>query len=158
MLLSVKIRLTRPLLGERRYGDNVRRFKKTRDGKIDIDPAHWNWAFSQAASSLHLAVDYSALSPALGLVTPSLVLYNRRFTARKEGKEINGSEMHEAVSAGTLISFELAVLECLGKKEPAPSQEQTAEMLSFVGSFVGISQWGNKFGYGRFDLESLDLK
>lgn len=158
MLLTVKLRLVKPLLGETRYNDNIRRFKLTRDKKLDVDPAHWNWAFQQAAESLHFEVDSAALSPELGIKPPRVDLYNRQFMTRKLGKETRGSELHECVKAGTVLTFNLAVLRPNDAKLPTPSLDQIRDMLQFVGAHIGISQWGNKFGYGRFELEELEVK
>lgn len=155
MLLKVKVRLTRPLLGECRSNDNILRFKKNRAGKIDIDPTHWQWAFQQAADSLHLEVDVGALSPEMGIRAPSVVLFNRRYVERKNQRESHGSQLHEAISAGTVLTFEIAILRNPQSTKMPPSEDHVKDILGFVGEFVGISQFGNKFGFGRFEVESI---
>lgn len=154
MLYDVAIRLTSPLLGEVRHPDQVRRFARTREQDIRIHSAHWNWAFREAASSLHLDVDAGLLRAPEGIRCPMVVLYNRHYTTRRNNRAVRENEMFEAVRENTVLSFELVVLK---PATPAniPSEEQVQQMLSFIGKFVGISQWGNDFGYGRFTVDKL---
>jgi len=159
MLFEVKLRLTRHMLGQQRTTDGVRRFTRVRsdDARISIDLQHWSWAFREAAASLHLPVNITTLYPAAGIATPTLVMYTRRWTTKKEdGRERPQSEMFEAIREGTVLTFQMVSTSGPEKTDAqAPDCAQITALLNFIGEFIGISQWGNKYGYGRFRVESI---
>jgi len=159
MLFEVKLRLTRHMLGQQRTTDGVRRFTRVRsdDNRISLDLQHWSWALREAATSLHLPVNISTLYPASGIVVPTLVMYTRRWTTKAaDGRERPQSEMFEAIRDGTVLTFQLVSTAGPEKSDgPAPDVAQITALLNFVGEFIGISQWGNKYGYGRFRVEAL---
>ena len=159
MLFEVKIRLTNLMLGQQRTTGGVRRFTRVRDDdkRILVDHQHWNWAFKEAADALHIPVNISTMYPASGIAAPTLVMYTRRWTTKTaDGRDRPQSEIFEAVREGTVLTFQLF---SAGGPErldlPAPNAEQTRQLLDFIGEFIGISQWGNKFGYGRFRVEAV---
>jgi hypothetical protein len=159
MLFEVKIRLTRHMLGQQRTTDGVRRFTRVRsdDNRISLDLQHWSWAFREAASSLHLPVNISTLYPAAGIAVPTLVMYTRRWSTKTaDGRERPQSEMFEAIREGTVLTFQIVSSAGPEKQDgPAADPEQIKALLNFIGEYIGISQWGNKYGYGRFRVESL---
>ena len=159
MLFEVKLRLTRHMLGQQRTTDGVRRFTRVRsdDTRISIDLQHWSWAFREAADALHLPVNIATLYPAAGIAAPTLVMYTRRWTTRTpEGRERQQSEIFEAIQGGTVLTFQLMSAPGPEKADGlAASCKDIEALLNFVGEFIGISQWGNKYGYGRFRVESL---
>ena len=159
MLFEVKLRVTRPLLGQQRMPNGVRSFTRIRgdDNRISVDLQHWCWAFQEAVSSLHLPVLTTTLYPASGFAVPTLVMYNRKWSTKTaDGRERPQSEMFEAIQAGTILTFQIMSAAGPDKSDgPAPTCEQLQALLNFIGEFIGISQWGNKFGYGRFRVESI---
>ena len=52
---------------------------------------------------------------------------------------------HEAFLAGTEVKVNFYL-------PPGLSQAEFMEMLSFVGKYVGVSPFGHRDGYGRFEL------
>jgi hypothetical protein len=159
MLFEVKIRLTNLMLGQQRTTGGVRRFTRVRDDdkRILVDHQHWNWAFKEAADALHIPVNISTMYPAAGIAAPTLVMYTRRWTTKTpDGRDRPQSEIFEAVREGTVLTFQL--LSATGPERldlPAPDAAQLEQLLNFIGEFIGISQWGNKFGYGRFRVEAV---
>jgi hypothetical protein len=152
MLCEIKLRLTQPMLGQQRDPSGIRRFTRTSSNALAIDLERWIWAFNDAAQSLHMNVHTGALHPAEGITAPTLVFYNRRWIDRKGTKEVQCSEMFESVRKGTVLTFRVAVTS--GQDKPAPTLEQVKQLFSYIGEFLGISQFGNRFGYGRFTVES----
>jgi hypothetical protein len=159
MLFEVKLRLTRHMLGQQRTTDGVRRFTRVRDedSRILVDLQHWSWAFREAATALHLTVNVGTLYPASGIKSPTLVMYTRRWNTRtSDGRERPQSEIFEAIREGTVLTFQLVNASGPEKADaPAPNCDQLTQLLNFIGEFIGISQWGNKYGYGRFRVESI---
>lgn len=58
-------------------------------------------------------------------------------------------ERFESIPAGSYVEFDVRLSEC--HLEPS----DYAAILSAVGKFYGLSQWGNKFGMGRFKVDSI---
>lgn len=141
------------MLGQQRDPTGIRRFTRTAQGSLALDLERWIWAFNHAAEALKFDVHTAALHPAEGIAAPTLVLYNRRWIDRKNGKETLRAEMFESVRKGAVLTFRLAVT--AGEEKPAPSLEQVQAMFNHIGEFIGISQWGNRWGYGRFFVESV---
>lgn len=155
MLCEIKLRLTSPLLGQQRDPSGIRRFTRTHNKALAIDLERWIWAFNEAAEALHLGVLTDALHPSDGIASPTLDLHHRHWVDRKSGREQQKSEMFECVRKGTVLTFRIAVT-CKDKLPP-PTQEQLKAMFNYIGEFIGISQWGNRFGYGRFTVEAVNI-
>lgn len=155
MLCEIKIRMTTPLLGQQRDPSGIRRFTRTASQAIAIDLERWLWAFSEAAKSLHVNVHTSSLHPAEGIAAPTIVLYNRRWKDRKSGQEVQRQEMFESVRKGTVLTFRLAVT--TDSENQKPTAEQVQSLFGYIGEFIGISQWGNRFGYGRFSVDNVTV-
>jgi hypothetical protein len=153
MLCEIKIRLTQPMLGQQRDPSGIRRFTRTSAAALAIDHERWIWAFNEAAKALHLEVDTSALHPSDGIASPTIVLYNRKWVDRKSGSERQRQEMFESVRKGTVLTFRLAVTG--SQLLPAPTPDEVKALFSYIGEFIGISQWGNRFGYGRFTVDTV---
>ena len=76
-LYDTKLRLTSSWLGNQRPRENVRRFRRDKDGKLAVDLSQWNWTFKQAADALHMNdVDTDTIRPQMNIVLPTLVLTN----------------------------------------------------------------------------------
>ena len=156
MLIEARIKITRELLGDRRTAEKVRRLTLQREGWVAVGLDHWAWALREAASALHLDVNSDCVLLRDGIRCPSVCLYNRTYTNPAGQRE---QEMFESIRKGAELSFNLVITGPAPHSDnslPAPTVEQLRQMLQFVGEYIGISQWGNKFGYGRFDV--IDLK
>lgn len=157
MLQQVKIKLTSPLLGDQRTREGVRRFDKTDDDFLILSPAHWYWACKEAACSLHMDnMEPETIKAPDKILIPTLHLYNNRYRS-ESGRQLQ--EMFECIKAGTVITFYTLItgLE-LGQissgKVPA-TQDDLLKILTLIGQHIGMSPWGNKFGFGRFNVVEI---
>lgn len=156
-LYELKLKLTSSWLGSQRTRENVRRFRRDKDGKIAVDLAQWSWTFSQAAQALHLDnIETDTIRPQANIDPPSLVLYRRNYS--HGGKQ--QSEMFEAMRENTVITFNVLVTNVPitnrdKENKVSPDEDSLKKILEFTGSFLGLSPWGGNYGYGRFELEKL---
>jgi hypothetical protein len=58
-------------------------------------------------------------------------------------------ERFESIPAGTVVSFDTHLME--DRIDPTTY----SKLLSLLGTHYGLSQWGNKFGYGRFEIKFI---
>jgi len=145
MIILIKIRLTSPILGENRLDSRgVRKFKKRSGGDILIDKRHWNEQLDTAKGILKLPVNNSCVIIPDKYVSPTLHLYRRRFSGTK-------IELFESIRTGTVLTFELATRE---DQPNCPTLDQIEKMLVVIGEHLGLSQWGSKFGFGRFKVQT----
>lgn len=135
------------MLGKNRDDRGVRRFAVTKGGQIEIDAQAWEWMFKQAAKGLKLDVDTTTIRPPNGFDIPTLVLWNREKTPVSV-------EMFEAIRKGARLTFNIVVLESSVNK--TPTRHNVKAMLDYIGNYIGMSQYGSKFGFGRFTVESLN--
>lgn len=157
-IYSARLRLTSTWLGQQKTKDNVRRFRRDRDKRIAIDLAHWSWTFQQAAEALRLGdVETDCIRTESGFDSPSLILYHRKYRYKGRPHE----EMFEAIRENTVLTLPFLVtgfLEETGEenhKHP-PNRKELEQILKFAGQWLGLSPWGCRYGYGRFDIESLN--
>ena len=163
MLLTIKIRLKSPLLGQQATGKSpgakgtsvqVRRFKKEGD-QIAIDVPQWLWWFREAATALGMKdVDVSCIRMDNGFRAPALYLYNRRWTQSSKLQQ----ECFESIREGTVLTLPLFITSNEDPKSSLrpPDPTEVHQLFAFVGQWLGISPWGGKFGYGRFTVESCN--
>lgn len=159
-IYTLRMRLTSTWLGQQKTKDNVRRFRRDREGRIAIDLAHWSWTFQQAAEAMKmLDVDTECIRTESGFEAPSLILYHRKY--RYKGKP--HEEMFEAIRENNILTMPILVTgfieegpsgEC-NPKHP-PTRKELEKLLQFSGKWLGLSPWGCKYGYGRFEVESLN--
>lgn len=154
-LYALKIKLTSPWLGNQSTRERVRRFRKDASGLIVVDLSQWSWTFKQAIEALHIShVDPDTIRPQTNIDPPTLVLYNRNFNDGKKNK----SEMFEAMRENLVLNVNILVttppLSAKDGKTP-PTIEELLQIFKFSGSFLGLSPWGNSYGYGRFEVEQI---
>lgn len=146
MLVTAKIKLRLPFLGDMRPDHKgVRRFHK-QFGEIKNNAQMWQDQFGIAASELRYQIDKKAIEPPDHFRAPTLHLYNRIYNKVR-------SEMFESFSAGTVLTVDIRIREDLAK---APTVDQLGTILRFTGDRLGLSPFGSKFGFGRFILNSLE--
>lgn len=156
MLHSVTLKLTRPLLGDKRTSSNIRRFQRDEsDACIELEPSFWFWTVRQAVLALSLnSVDESTIGVPGSVKTPALALYAHGYYGRDGRRR---EDRFECVRSGTHLTFEILLTESLEKDgRRAPTLEEFTSILKFVGKYLGISPWGSKFDFGRYEL--LDLQ
>lgn len=148
-MLILQLRLTSHFLGELRPDHGgIRRFKKDKQGRAHVNQKFWNDQLALAARNLRLDVDVreTVVAPA-AIVPASIHLYRRIYS------QVN-MELFESFRKGTILTFEMLVREDLPK---CPSLDQLHDIFSFTGEYLGLSQFGSKFGFGRFFVESLNV-
>jgi hypothetical protein len=142
MLLVVKVRLKSPWLGEMKPDHrNVRRFRR-QGPHLHVHATHWRETYQLAARQLGLNPNPEAFQPPAFLLPASLHLYKRTYSQVEV-------EWFEAMRGGTILAWDCLLREDLPR---APSLEEFRRTLVVVGRHFGLSPFGNKFGYGRFEL------
>ena len=159
MLQRVKIKLTRPLLGDKRTSGNLRRFQRDKSAAcLELEPDFWFWTVRQAIIALghDVEVDESTISVPGRVEVPSLVLYTHGYYGRDGRRR---EDQFECIRSGALLTFEILITESREKDgRRAPTVTELRSILSFVGKHLGISPWGSKFNFGRFELLELETK
>lgn len=151
-LYNLKIKLTSSWLGNQRTRENVRRFRRDREGKIAVDLSHWGWTFKQAAEALHMDnIDTDTIRPQMNIDPPKLVLYRRNYTHNNKQQ----FEMFEAMRENTVLNIKILVTGVDKNSLYPPDEARLLDIFKFTGAFLGLSPWGGQYGYGRFDVESL---
>ena len=154
--LPVRIKLTTPFLGDIR-ANGVRKFNmKAINGANYWVPkiAQWRWAFREAMDAEGLlpatSVDYIRFPN--NILMPKVNLYSR-------AQDNNKMDNYECFSAGAVLSIALFVLGSLetdgspfATEQRPPTKEEVLKCLAIVGSDIGLSPFGSKFNYGRFDV------
>lgn len=160
--LSLRCRITKPFLGARRQKDGIRAFDTGKEGDTTYfypDIAQWRWALKESMDSLGLlpAVDVDFVRLPTKIQSPTIRIYTRVWDNKNPDKR----EMFQSFQAGTVITVPLFILNEL---EPTgfngmpsiqrpPTEEELTECFRVIGSELGLSPWGSKFGYGRFIIE-----
>jgi hypothetical protein len=157
MLYEVKVRVTeKPWLGEQRTKEHVRKFRRDKKDRIAIDHTQWQWAFTSAAKALHYDIDASTIRTESGFSRPTLSLYNRKYSYKGAARE----EMFESIREGTIVSFNILVMEAPpedteGQQQRPPTEKELRTILDYVGMFIGLSPWGSRWGYGTFEVDDI---
>jgi len=155
MLLQVKIRLTSPLLGDKMNTGGVRGFTRTKqisNDEVPLDSALWVWAITQAAESLNIKITGDMFRIPAKIQAPTLNLYNRRWTTKAGKKKV---DMFESIRAGSVLTIPILLFSAVpgnNVENSVISEQDFIAALALVGTFIGVSPWGSKFGYGRFEI------
>lgn len=142
MVIIAKIKLTSLILGENPPDNSgIRRLKK-RSGDIAVDVKQWTEQIKAACGVLGYKINAEALLLPDSYETPMIELHRRTYSGTKV-------ELFESIRKGAELSMEFATR---GDLPDCPTLEQVREILATIGRHFGLSQWGNKFGFGRFKL------
>lgn len=146
MLLEIKIRLDSPFLGEKpKNGHGIRRFRRLHNGQVDAKPQIWRENLKLAARQLILDVDIDrTVVPPDGIDPASIHLYRRTYSGTKV-------ELFESFRSGTVITMEFLLREDLPKH---PDPDELTRILNCTGRYFPVSQFGGKFGFGKFHMEA----
>ena len=129
---------------------------------MGLDPLTIKWAVDQARASYSWAgmYDWDALRFPTEFNPGKVKLFGR--VSERDG--VRRTYWHEAIPSGTRFylpvllgqSPETAEYESAGKD--APDDQRILDIFQFVGSHVGLSPWGSRYGYGRFEVEAVVKK
>ena len=145
MIVIARIRLTKAMLGDMSPGRDGRRLFRKEGKQVLVNDAQWREQFRTAAKEIPLAVDAGAIHPPRTMLPASYHLYVRNYSQVK-------TDHFESFRKGTVLTINFRIQE----SPRAPSLAQFQDLLSFVGTWLGLSPWGSKFGYGRFEVLELN--
>ena len=158
--VDVRIKFTRPFLGTRPNRDGIKTIDTDKrpgeagDIMLCLDQAQWRWAMKEAIDSMGLSgqtsVDFIRFP--VKAKAPKISKYMKVFDSKNPKK----NPVFECFPAGSILSFSVFLLgsvegESCNRKRPL-TENEFIECLKLVGEFIGISPWGSKFGYGRFEV------
>jgi len=143
MILQIQIKLTTPLLGDKFTKEKIRRFEKAdEDNYLKINRDLWCKAIQEADSIKTSGKRIKDILPPDKILSPTLRIYRRMYNKRK-------IDVFESIQKQTVLTFQLAVKT---KDEQSPDVETVKELFELIGKHIGLSDWGSKFGYGRFKV------
>jgi len=146
MLYTIKLKLTSHILGEKRVS-GIRRLNKVGD-QIIIDGDLWANKLFQSACDLGLIYDKSVIRFDESYRSPSIHLYRRVYKKTR-------IEMFESIRKGTVITMDLLID---NTNTYSLTSEEYTKMFNHMGKYYGITEWGEKFGYGRFYILNFEPK
>lgn len=149
--MDVKLRLTSHVLGENQMDHRqIRRFRRF-NGEIHVNKKDWRLKIALAARQLQFErpVDVeNTVHPPDSYRPASIYVIRRVFNAQKV-------EYFEYMKKGNILTIEFMIREDIPKH---PNPHQFKAILNLVGNSMGFSQWGSKFGFGRFRVEGMEPK
>lgn len=151
MIATLKIKLESQMLGKNRDRDGIRRFPRVRGGYIEINRSAWTGLVAAACRDLGIKLDPTHIMPPQGFSAPSLHLFRRQ-----AGPGVR--ECHESIRKGTVLTFDIVIQqsEDWDKDRCNDVLKQVETVLNHVGSYMGLSHYGARKGYGRFFVQSLE--
>ncbi len=172
MLIAKTVKLVSPILAVQQQGrseqggQNRREFKKRvvagdPEGEIHIqtDMQRWQWAFLEARDALNLE------SVAVASIIPSSIYKVRRTSTyfRNYSRGFAGSketEGFESIPSGQVLIWKFTLSKSLppfaeedGRFLRPPDIAEFDKMLSHIGEYLGMSEWGHAYAYGRFVIK-----
>ena len=152
---EITIRMTTPMLANSlrpEDGDSAMdQFFRNRDGRVTLRPQQ---VYSMLVAAQNLAPRDMPQVSAISLVGCDfgLELKTSIPSSRYEREYYCGDEprirVHESFDAGTEISFRISLMaRC--------HADELQDLLEIAGRYVGLSPYGHKNGYGRFDVVSV---
>jgi len=121
------------------------RFQRDSDNKLIWQQNWWYSAFAQSIELAHIRGIKAADIHMNLAVKAETADYRRRYSL--VGKE-NCYRMHEAIMPGTKVTFEAIVADHV-------TESQLAMILERMGKYVGLSPYGYKLGYGKFNVTEV---
>lgn len=168
MLLERRFRLLTPILAAKRSNNPAaprRVFVRQRTPKneptdqvyLSSDLRRWEWAFLEARDVLNFEeVCLGAILPSHWYGAKHTATYNRKF---RRGTEL-ASEQFESIPAGHLIRMRFTLsrhippnTDGMGRFTRPPDEAEFDAMLSYIGEYLGMSEWGHALKMGRFELK-----
>ena len=140
----------------RAAGKYVFRRDKRENSVIVLDRMFWPWAWKQVFSDMP-GVYVHAVRMDQFLRAPSTHTITRKWV---DGGRLREQD-HEAIAKGAIVTFGAELVEpepddvVATEPQSTPTVEQITTALTRMGSAIGVSPFGRKFGYGRFIPESV---
>lgn len=162
--IELRIKVTSQFLGNKMdTARHVMRFDTKYKGKElwwKPDLEQWRWAMVEALDSLSDSnqlmsdVDVDFVSFSTLIKAPTI----RRFTRSQTSRNPLRNQEFESFGVGTVLTIPVFLLGCMEKDRLGraqvrpPTPEELRKCFEIIGQNLGLSPWGNIYGYGRFDV------
>ena len=160
MLVTIRIKLLEPFIGDRRTPEQIRRFLR-REGDLLLDMSQWNRAVRQAVEDLHLeAVDPASILFPLTMPLGRTDMYNRKWYEKRHQdggyKSVLKEELCECIRSGAELSFDVGLaIEAIAADKRPVTLEEFQKIMTYIGKMIGLSPFGSHFKFGRFTVMSV---
>lgn len=142
MILKNEIKLKTPILGCKLSPSRPRQLLRDVMGKPGLVEIVWQRHFKSAAQDLDIEYQSDMIVFPTGIDADKFEEHLRQYSKFQR-------ERFESIPVDAQVTFEVMLME----DRLAPSDY--ARILSVVGERYGVSQFGNRFGYGRFDIVTI---
>lgn len=143
MILYNELQITKPILGCKVVSGKPRQLLRDASNRPGLVEPVWNKNFENAASALNIDFKSEMVTFPTGYEASKFEEFLRTYSKFKK-------ERFESIPEGAKIWFDVML------SEGSVSPTDYAKLLTYVGRELGISQFGNKFGFGRFEV--LDIR
>lgn len=155
MIYNINIKLTTAFIGSRKPSDeNLRLIARVNEKNPKLFTKRFReLCYKYATEELAMwDYNYDSIKPNGMLVvdpeTDKTTIQVRKF--KVPGSEEQQTESFEAYPIGTKMSFSVYI-----PKEANITENQLKMIITYIGQYDGISQFGINWGYGKFELESI---
>jgi hypothetical protein len=148
------------MLGDRDINKVLMFRREHRSDMLLLDQPQWAWAWGTALGEVAGPDVYqSAVRMDRYLTNIQTRLHARLYRTGQTQRTCD----HESIRAGAIVSFGGSLVRpdpgepqaVQRKRLPEPQEVYAA--LERIGDTLGISPFGSKFGYGRFNIETLEI-
>ena len=130
--------------------------------RIRNDLRRWQWAFLEARDACNLLeVATASIIPLPFYETKKTSTYTRHF--KYEGRP--AVDKFESIQAGHIVTWSFTLTNTPppgcdgnGRFVRSPSIAELDQMLTYVGEFLGMSEWGHAYLFGTFALQSEEFQ
>lgn len=133
--------------GPRDKTSSVRSLKKTFDGEVEINSGEFLNKLELANKQIKAKVDISKFK-----IPEGFNAEGKESVIRRPYNRVN-IDFFEGIVKGSKVYIDLMYDAGI---DDSPSIETVSKILSVVGKFHGISQWGSKFNCGRFKILNIE--
>lgn len=142
IIKAAQIKFTTHCLGAKKDPKTgIRRFT-VQQGRVVPLRSMWEQPFKDVAKMIFLPDDIN-ISFGQGFRAPSLMLWRRRFNRMR-------IEEFEIINKGCVVTVPFKV----SSSQPL-TEKEVEKMWKFVSQFFGLSDFGIKFGFGKFELQEI---
>lgn len=160
MRFVFSVRLTSPILGQIQTPEIMKFWRDRTTDMIELDQAMWVWLWTTALEEVAAKDVYRGAVRMDRFLSPiQTVVYARRFRKGQVQKQCE----HEAIRKGAIVTFGASIVTPDPSEPPTtqtlrrPEPEELAKALERIGNTLGISPFGSQFGYGRFNISTMEI-
>ena len=150
MIYNIKITFTTNFLGGggRDKKTSVRSLKRTHDGLVEFHDKEVRDSIELAKAQLGLSFDISKFKIPNGFEAKDNISVLKRVY-----NKVN-IDLFEGIRRGKSVDIQMLYND---NPDASPSAGDIKKLLSVLGKFHGISQWGRKFNCGRFKVNQVKI-